>query len=56
MGTATIVVVTAASTLEWAATPSKAIVIILIHTTAGFTLGASVVIITNVFGLYWRWR
>ena len=56
MGAAAVIVFTATGSLEWAASPIKAVAIVLVDTAAGIALRTGVITITNSRRLYWRWR
>lgn len=56
MRAAAVMVITAGGRLERAASPCKAIVCILIDTAASVALRTVVVVITDSWGLYRRWR
>jgi hypothetical protein len=56
MWAAAIMVITAGGTLEWAASPCKAILSILKDAAASTAIRAGKVIITHGRRFYWRWR
>ena len=56
MRAAAVAIFAASGSLEWAASPSKAVVLILIDTAAGVALGAGEVVVTNLGRFYRRWR
>lgn len=59
MGAAAVVVITAGCRLKGAASPSKAVITILVDAAASASLRAWIIIITNSWGFYrrrwWRW-